>query len=94
MIITFDTQEYIEGLINGGFTAEQADTLVKAQKKVINESMESQLATKGDITEIKTDISDVKTEIILMKARLAIIEKVQWIVVSGVIAIVLKSYFL
>ena len=94
MIITFDTHEYMEGLIKGGFTAEQADTLVKAQKKVINESMESQLATKGDVVETKTDISDVKTEIILVKARLAIIEKVQWIVVSGVIAIVLKSYFL
>lgn len=80
MLVAFDTLEYVKELKQSGFSDEQADGLAKAQKKVISESIESQIATKSDIIGIET--------------RLALVEKLLWAVVAGVIAIVLKSYFL
>lgn len=87
MIVTFDTQEYVKELKEGGFTDEQAETLVKAQKKVISDSMESSIATKGDIHTVVDHILEVKT-------RLAILEKAGWIIIAALVALILKSYFL
>jgi len=109
MLVTFDTQEVVNELKNHGFTDEQAEVLTKIQKQVINESIDNTLASKGDIQEVKTelkeDIQEVKEDIQtfynnqkieneLIKSRLALVEKTQWIIIAGVFALVLKSFIL
>jgi hypothetical protein len=107
MLVTFDTLEYVKELKEGGFTDKQADSLAKAQKKVI-EAMDKTLATKSDIHEIKNilkedihevidHIKDFKSELQIecesIKARLAILEKAVWIVIAGMVTLLLKSFF-
>ncbi len=98
MLVTFDTLEYVKELKESGFTDQQADGLAKAQKKVMTESMDNTLATKEDIHEVIDHIKDFKSELIIecesIKARLSLVEKMQWALIAGVIAIVLKTYFL
>ena len=109
MLVTFDTQEVVNELKSHGFTDEQAEVLTKIQKRVIHDSMDSTLASKGDINGLKNDIVEVKTELTnniknfqsdqkveneLIKSRLAIVEKTQWIIIAGVLALVLKSFIL
>ena len=109
MLVTFDTQEVVNELKSHGFTDEQAEVLTRIQKRVIHDSMDSTLASKGDINGLKNDIVEVKTELTnniknfqsdqkvqneLIKSRLAIVEKTQWIIIAGVLALVLKSFIL
>jgi len=58
---TFDTLIYSKKLQEKGFTAEQAE----AQVEMIKEIIDSQLATKLDIQDLKRDIQDVKNELII-----------------------------
>lgn len=69
----FDALSYSESLAKIGVPQEQA----KLQAKVLSKAFESNdLATKSDITELKSDVkadiaelkSDVKTDIIALKA--------------------------
>ncbi|MBF0610326.1 MAG: hypothetical protein HQL55_04265, partial [Magnetococcales bacterium] len=57
-----------------------------AQLDVLSESMASTIATKGDITDIKTEITNVKME-------LAVLKWMMGIQLGGTIAIILKSFF-
>ncbi len=56
------------------------------------------IALKGDIQEVKNNIqnfqSEQKIENELIKSRLALVEKTQWIIIAGVFALVLKSFIL
>jgi hypothetical protein len=61
MLVTFDTQEVVNELKKHGFTDEQAEVLTKIQKKVIHDSMDNTLASKGDINDIRNDINEVTT---------------------------------
>ena len=56
MLVAFDTLEYVKELKESGFTDQQADGLAKAQKKVMQESMDNTLATKEDIHEVSDHI--------------------------------------
>ncbi|MCK5697204.1 MAG: DUF1640 domain-containing protein [Gammaproteobacteria bacterium] len=102
MLVTFDTQEVVNELKNHGLTDEQAKVLTKIQKQVINESIDNSLASKGDIQEAKTELKeDIQTfynnqkiENELIKSRLALVEKTQWIIIAGVFALVFKSFIL
>lgn len=49
--------------------------------------MESSIATKDDIHTVIDHILELKT-------RLVILEKAVWIVIAGMVALVLKSFFL
>jgi len=98
MLVTFDTQEVVNQLKSHGFTDEQAEVLTNIQKQVINDAMNSTLASKGDIHGLKDDIKDLQSSMTieneLIKSRLAIVEKTQWIIIAGVLALVLKSFIL
>jgi hypothetical protein len=98
MLVTFDTQEVVNELKNHGFTDEQAETLTKIQKQVINESMGNTIASKDDIHRVIDHIKESKNELTIenevLKSRLAIVEKTQWIIIAGVFALVIKSFLL
>ncbi len=87
--ITFDTLKVSRNLKAAGFAEAQADAIIDTVAEAFNETV----ATKADITEVKTeiaevkadlkaDIAEVKAEIInletRMDARLARLESAAW----------------
>jgi len=67
--ITFDTLAYTKKLKAVGFTEEQAE----AQAEALSEIIDSNLATKHDIENIRKDIALLKNELVLkLGAMLAI----------------------
>jgi hypothetical protein len=52
---------------------EQAQAIVEAQKESLAESLETQLATKSDVNELKLEIHEVKSEIKWVKWMIALV---------------------
>jgi len=65
--VTFDTLKFVRTLENAGFNAQQAEAIAQAQQNAISESAELILATKDDVTSIRSDIQKVDVEIRLLK---------------------------
>ena len=64
--ITFDTLDYFEKLKAAGFTEVQARVQVEAMQGVVrtyDEASRKDLATKGDIQDVRNEIHDVRREI-------------------------------
>ena len=55
--ITFDTLKFAERLEKAGFTREQASAVAEAQKDSLSEALETQLATKSDMSVIRTELA-------------------------------------
>ena len=58
--ITFDTLKFAERLEKAGFTREQASAVAEAQKDSLSEALETQLATKNDMSVIRTELAVLK----------------------------------
>lgn len=65
--ITFDTHEYVKALRNAGIPELQAEAFASVQKNSLAEVMDSSLATKGDIQEVRDRILLVEAELKLLK---------------------------
>lgn len=65
--IAFDTHRFVKRLTESGFTEKQAETLAEEQIALLN----SNLATKTDIAEIKASIEALREE---MKSNIAKVE--------------------
>ena len=64
--IAFDTLEYFEKLKSAGVSESQAKVQVEAMQGVINSydmATRKELATKGDIQDVRNEIQDVRNEI-------------------------------
>ena len=57
--IAFDTHRFVKNLTASGFTEAQAEALADEQVHLLN----SNLATKADIREVKAEIREVKLEL-------------------------------
>jgi len=60
MTVAFDTLNFAKKLEKNGFSAEQAAALVELQSESMAEVMESQLATKADISLLDKELAIVK----------------------------------
>ena len=62
----FDTLKFVEKLEKGGFSKEQAKSMAEAQREVVTEIIEGNLATKTDLFKVesglKADIASIKSE--------------------------------
>lgn len=58
--ITFDTLKFAERLERAGLTREQASAIAEAQREVLAEALDTTLATKADIAEIKAELAILK----------------------------------
>ena len=72
-VVVFDTLEYVEVLEKNGFTSQQAKSLAELQKKTFNEALESQIATKKDITDIKEDIHKLDLKFTMMEGKVTLL---------------------
>ena len=61
--ITFDTFKYVERLEKAGFAREQASVFVEAQRDAMSQAMDTSLASKSDIQELKSDINSLRQEL-------------------------------
>lgn len=96
---TFDTLDYFERLKNAGFTEQQAKVQVEAMQGVVrsyDESTRKELATKGDIQDVRKEIQDVRLEIEKVRAETRTAEmrllKWQWGIALALAAIMAKGF--
>lgn len=64
---TFDALQYFEKLKSAGFTEAQARVQVEAMQGVVksyDEASRKDLATKGDIQDVRNEIAETKHEIL------------------------------
>ncbi len=83
--VTFDTLKFSKRLIEAGATPELADALAEAQKESLADLMESQLATKADITRLELRLERIEGEIKLNRWMLAV-------VMAAVVLPILKDF--
>lgn len=63
---TFDTLTYFERLKEAGFSEQQAKVQVEAMQDVVksyDQASRKELATKGDIQDVRAEIQDVRNEL-------------------------------
>ena len=86
MAIQFDTLRYVEKLKSAGIPEAQAKVEAEALATALSESASGLLATKDDITNIKSEMADIKSELKVMKWMVVTI-------VAGVLSLVAKAFF-
>lgn len=62
--IAFDTLEYMKDLKKSGMREEEAEAIVTATQKALGQLLETHdVATKSDITNVRSEIKNVKSDI-------------------------------
>ena len=85
--ITFDTHELVKRLKQAGFSDAQAEALTLAQRDALSQALDTQLATKSDISRIELKLTEHDGEFKLIKWMLGIL-------LGGIIALILRAFFL
>ncbi|MBV8972784.1 MAG: hypothetical protein JO290_10885 [Sphingomonadaceae bacterium] len=102
--VALDTLRIAKRLREAGFSEPQAEAVTG----VLHDAQEvalGELATKGDLREVRSDVRDVKAELAVVKADLksdiagvkgevAVLKWAVGLIVAGVIALVMKAFFL
>lgn len=84
--ITFDTHKFVKDLRDAGVPEQQAEAFVRAQQEILSQALDTALATKGDI-------SDIKLELAHMGAK---VDKLSWmmgILIALAVANFAKQFF-
>lgn len=61
--LTFDTHKFVKRLEAAGVPSLQAEAMADAQKEVLAEALETQLASRADLVEIRHELREAKAEI-------------------------------
>ena len=69
-MFAFDTLAFVKKLRGAGYTDAQAEALAEAQVEVFQRMLESTLATKDDINEVRAEINEVRAEIKALKTEI------------------------
>ena len=95
--VALDTLRIAKRLREAGFSEPQAEAVTG----VLHDAQEialGDLATKADLRDIKSEMrelrSEVKTDIATLKADVAVLKWAVGLIVAGVIALVMKAFFL
>ncbi len=94
--LVFDTQEFLDTLLQAGIPEPHAKAMLEAQKKSLSEALDTTLVTYSDLTEVKMEliqeihknreeISEVKSDVRLLKWMLGAL-------IAGVMSIMLKLF--
>jgi hypothetical protein len=95
--LTFDTLRYTERLRAAGISEPQAKAEAEALRDVLSEALDSTLATKLDVTSVRTDIgrleremSDMRKDMLALELRLTIKLGAFLSIAAGIIISVLR----
>ena len=95
--ITFDTLRYAKQLEASGIPAAQAEAFVNAQREILSEALDATLATKSDIRDVRVDIARLeaatKADIAKIDKELAVLKWMVGMVIAGVAAQIVKTFF-
>ena len=58
--ITFDTRKFVKELESAGMPSSQAEAFVRAQQEILAQALDTTLATKSDIAEVKAELAVLK----------------------------------
>lgn len=88
--LTFDTLRYAERLEKAGATRELASAIAEAQKDALSEALETQLATKADLLEVKNDL---KLDIASLRGEMTTVKWMMGVLIAMAIANFAKQFF-
>ncbi len=96
--ITFDTHKFFQILEGAGVPKAQAEAMVQMQQESLQAAFDYRdLATKGDISMVRSDLKEVEHRIDLKMERLtAEITLLKWmngLIVGGIAALIIKTFF-
>ena len=83
---TFDTHKFVRRLRDAGMPEGQAEALAEAQREALAQTLDTQMATKADISRIELKLVEHDGELKLIKWMLGLL-------LAGVLALVLKTFF-
>lgn len=72
-VVAFDTLEFAEILEKSGFSPQQAKSLIELQKRTLNEALESQIATKKDVSSLKDDLHKIDLKFTVIEGKVTLI---------------------
>ena len=84
--ITFDTHKFVKDLRDAGVPEPQAEAFVRAQQEILSQALDTTLATKADIREVRSDL-------VLLDSKM---DKLSWmmgILIALAVANFAKQYF-
>ena len=95
--ITFDTLKFVERLEKAGVSREQAAAMAEAQKEAFSEALDISLATKSDISGLKTELvslrGDVKSELSAVRGEVANMKWMLGVLIAIAAANFAKQFF-
>jgi hypothetical protein len=83
---TFDTHEFVRRLRDAGMPEGQAEALAEAQRDALAQTLDTQMATKADVSRIELKRVEQDGEL----------KPIIWtlgLLLAGVLALVLKAFF-
>lgn len=94
---TFDTLRFVEKLEKAGMPREQAAALAEAQKEAMSEALDTTLATKADIQELRQDMTkmgaELRGEMAALRGEMMTIKWMMGVLVALAIANFAKQFF-
>lgn len=91
--ITFDTLKFAERLEKAGASRELAAAIVEAQKESLAEALDTTLATKTDIGDLKLEMSGIKTEMAGLRGDMGTLKWMVGMLVAIAAANFAKQFF-
>ncbi len=94
--ITFDTLKFVERLEKAGMPREQASALAEAQREVFAEALDSTLATKSDIRDVRDvrdDVAKLDKEVALVRADIGLVKWMMGALIALAAANFAKQFF-
>ena len=62
MAVAFDTLQFVRNLTRAGLPEAQAEVFANAHRDAFKEALDSNLATKGDIAELRSEMAEFRAE--------------------------------
>jgi deoxyribodipyrimidine photolyase-like uncharacterized protein len=84
--LTFDTLQYTERLRAAGVSEQQAKAEAEALRDALSQALDTKLASKSDINDVRADIAKLDKEMAVLKWMVGL-------VLAGVASQLLKTFF-
>jgi len=91
--LTFDTLRYTERLRAAGVTEMQAKAEAEALRDALSEALNTSLATKSDIREVRDDVAKLDKEVALVKADIGLVKWMMGALIALAVANFAKQFF-
>ena len=100
-MIHFDTLKYAETLKAAGIPEKQAKVFAEVQQESLSQCIDTALATKADLLEVKAvlkaeltrEINSVKVDLEKLRSEVHLLKWMMGFLLAGVATLILKAFF-